>query len=257
AEQDEYTYNSFKKTFEAWERGFYKSHVIPFKNELTYLEKDEYVYLRKSLIEKPDMIKKAPLLFDRSDFSIKDFYNKFQRFLPAKQYIEGKTKATITFFNSVARSDGAAAIIVTSEKHAKELNLEIIAEIVSWGFYGTNPVYMGISPAFAVEQALKNTGLKFTDIDAIEIHEAFAATVLATFKVGDEKFGHKWFEAYKSGIINPNGGSLAIGHPLATTGVRVILNLMYRMKEDKSIKYGLACACAAGGLGGAIILKRY
>lgn len=256
-EQDEYAYNSFKKTYEAWERGFYKSHVMPFKKNNVLLERDEYVYLRKSLVENPQMIKKAPLLFERSDFSIKDFYDRFKKYIPTKNYIEGKTTATVTFFNSVARSDGAGCIIVTSEKHARELNLEILAEISGWGFYGTNPAYMGISPAFAVDVALKNTGLDFNDINAIEIHEAFAATVLATFKVGEEKFGHKWRDAYKSGIINPNGGSLAIGHPLATTGIRIILNLVYRMKENPSIKYGLACACAAGGLGGAIILKRY
>jgi acetyl-CoA C-acetyltransferase len=148
-------------------------------------------------------------------------------------------------------------LIVCSEERAKDLGLDVLAEIYSWGFWGTNPSTMGIGPVFAVNEALKRADLSFSDLDHIELHEAFAATCLSIFRVGKEKFGQDWESIRSKGGINPHGGTLALGHPLAATGARLLLNLLYAMKADGNSRYGLATACASGGLGGAMILKRY
>jgi acetyl-CoA C-acetyltransferase len=258
AAQDAYAFETYRRALEAEENGFYATHTIKVEeNGTTYLEKDEYPYLRESLVRKPDMLKKAPLIFGSSAFTIKDFYDKYGEHMQGKKFIEGQTEPSVTLFNACARSDGAAAVIVASEKRAKELGLEIIAEIVDWGFYGNDPAYMGIAPVFASAEALKRSNLTFDQMDAVELHEAFAATCLSIFKVGREKYGHDWEGKWREGKLNKNGGTIPLGHPLAATGTRIILNALYRMKKEPMVKYALAAACAAGGLGGAMVIRRY
>ena len=255
-EQDKYAHETFKRCFEAENAGFYKSHVMPVKVAgQTLLEEDEYVLLRKSLVQKPEMLAKAPVLFDSEAFSLKDFYNQYGEFIEGKKY-SPEAKATVTLFNACARSDGAAAVIVTTYEKAKELGLEILGEIKSWSYYGINPAHMGISPAYATQNALERMNVKFSDIDNIELHEAFSATCLSIFKVGKEKFGHDWVKHWERGTLNPHGGSIPLGHPLAATGTRIVLNLLYAMKENPQAKLGLATACAAGGLGGAMLIEK-
>ena len=136
------------------------------------------------------------------------------------------------------------------------MKLEILGEIKSWAFWGINPAHMGVSPVFATELALERAGIKFSDLNYIELHEAFAATCLSIFKVGKEKNGQTWEAYWKEGRLNPNGGSIALGHPLAATGARVILNVLYDLKKDSKARFALAAACAAGGLGGAMVIER-
>ncbi len=256
--QDAYALNSYKKGLAAEKRGFYKSHVTPaIKNEQIFLDQDEYPFLRESLVEKPKILEKAPTLFDGAAYSIKDFYRDNRAYILGKTYEEGKTKGTVSLFNACARSDGAAVVIVTSEERARDLDLDILAEVHSWGFWGSSPAYMGIAPVFATSLALDRAGLHFSDLGHIELHEAFAATCLSIFKVGKEKYRQNWEASNDQGIINPNGGTLALGHPLAATGVRLLLNLIFSMQEDPHSRFGLAAACASGGLGGAMILKRF
>lgn len=256
--QDAYAYESFKRCLAAQKNGFYANHVVPIKkNGNVLLEKDEYPFLREALVEKPNMISRAPLMFNSPSFSMKDLYKKYGEHILGKKYIEGKTKATLTLFNSCARSDGAAAVIVTSEQRAKDLNLKIHAELVSWAFWGNNPAHMGIAPVFSTDLALKRAGISFEQLENIELHEAFAATCLSIFKVGKEKFKHNWEEKFLKGKVNPHGGTIALGHPLAATGTRIILNALYEMEKNKTVEWALATACAAGGLGGAVVLKRY
>jgi acetyl-CoA C-acetyltransferase len=256
--QDNYAIESYRRALEAEKSGFYDNHLVPaVKDGKTILEKDEYPFLRESLVEKPHMMAKAPTLFDGPSYSIRDFYRDNGKYILGKKYEEGRTKGTMTLFNACARSDGAAVMIVTSEQRAKDLGLEILAEIKSWGFWGSNPAYMGISPVFATAVALERAGLKFSDITHVELHEAFAATCLSIFKVGKEKYKQDWESLSASGRLNPNGGTLALGHPLAATGVRLLLNLVYAMKQDPNAKFGLATACASGGLGGAMVLQKY
>jgi acetyl-CoA C-acetyltransferase len=256
--QDNYAAESFQRCLAAEKRGFYDTHVVPVvKDGVPVLEKDEYVFLREGLVQKPAMFGKAPAIFDGPQYSIRDFYGDYGSLILGKSYDEKESQGTVTPFNACVRSDGAAVIIVTSEEHAKALGLEILAEIVSWGFWGSNPAYMGISPVFATQLALDRAGLKFSDLDHVELHEAFAATCLSIFKVGREKYKQEWERLWNEGKLNPNGGTIPLGHPLAATGVRLLLNLVYAMKEDPKARLGLATACASGGLGGAMILQRY
>jgi len=258
AAQDAYAYETYRRALAAEESGFYATHSVPVEEEgKKLLEKDEYPYLRESLVRKPDMLSKAPLIFETAHFSIKDFYDRYGEHILGKAYQPGQSRASVTLFNSCARSDGSAAVIVASEKKAKELNLEILAEIIDWGYWGNNPAHMGVAPVFATAEALARAQIHFDDLDLIELHEAFAATCLSIFKVGREKYGHHWESKWKEGKLNPNGGSIPLGHPLAATGTRIVLNALYQMKRNPSIRYALAAACAAGGLGGAMIIKKY
>jgi len=256
-EQDAYAHETYRRGLEAERSGFYNSHVVPVTNNgTTLLKEDEYPFLRESLVKKPDMIRRAPALFDSEAFSMADFYKRYGSFILGKKYKPGTTQGTVTLFNSCARSDGASAVIVTSYERAKDLKLEIFGEIKSWGFWGINPAHMGISPSFASQLALERAGLKLSDLSYIELHEAFSATCLSIFKVGKEKYGQNWEAFWKEGKLNPHGGSIALGHPLAATGARVVLNLLYDFKTDPKAKFGLATACAAGGLGGAMVIER-
>lgn len=255
-EQDKYAHTTFKRCYEAEQSGFYSSHVMPVRIDgNTILEKDEYVMLRKSLIEKPEMISKAPVLFDSEQFRLEEFYKKYGEYIEGKKY-SSDAKATVTLFNACARSDGAAAVIVTTYEKAKALGLEILGEIKGWSYYGINPAHMGISPAYASQNALERANVKFSDLSNIELHEAFAATCLSIFKVSKEKFGQDWRKHWDAGTLNPHGGSIPLGHPLAATGTRIVLNLIYALRENTQAKLGLATACAAGGLGGAMVIEK-
>jgi len=255
-EQDKYAHESFRRCIEGWNRGIYSDHVVPFRANGVALDKDEYPFLRQDLVAKPQMFGKAPLLFDNSVYPIQRFYEDYAEFLMGKRYEEGKTRGTVTLFNSCGRSDGGAAVVVADEPRAKELNLPILAEIKGWAFVGNNPAHMGISPALAAPLALERAGIRFEDLDQIELHEPFAATVLAIFKVGKERFGHDWGAKYVGGALNPNGGSIAIGHPLGATGARLLLNLLRAFKDNSRARFGMIAACAGGGMGGALVIER-
>ena len=256
-QQDKYAYESFKRCAEGHANGFYDSHMMPvMKDGTEVLKTDEYIELRASLVQKPEMFKKAPVLFDTEAMTIKQFYEKFGEYIIGKKY-DPSVQATITLFNACARSDGAAGIIVTSEDKAKELGLEILAEVKSWAFYGVNPAHMGIGPAYATKAALDRINLPFEKLDQLEVHEAFAATTLSIFEVGRREWKQDWFSLNEQKRINPNGGSIPLGHPLAATGLRLVLNLVYALRANANARLGLATACASGGLGGAIVIEKY
>jgi acetyl-CoA C-acetyltransferase len=250
--QDEYAHQSFKRCVEGWNSGFYNSHVTPIADTL---DKDEYPFLREDLIAKPQKFGKAPVLFDNARYSLADFYRDFGKFIDGKDSPNGN-KGTVTLFNSCGRSDGAAAVIVATEERAKALGLNILAELKGWGYYGNNPAHMGVSPALSAPIALKHAGITFDDLDHIELHEPFAATVLSIFKIGQERFGHNWEAKYKGGTLNPHGGSIAMGHPLGATGTRLLLNLVYAMQANDKAKHGMIAACAGGGMGGSLIIEK-
>ncbi|MFH2201723.1 MAG: thiolase family protein [Elusimicrobiota bacterium] len=255
-DQDNFAYQSFKRSVEGWEAGFYNDHVEPIKDgDTVILDKDEYPHLRINLVKKPKMFSKSPALFDNSKYPIADFFRDFGKFMDGKSSPNGNC-GTVTLFNACGRSDGAAAIVVTTEARAKELGLPIAAELKSWGYYGNDPAHMGVSPALATPVALERAGIQFADLDQIELHEPFAATVLGIFKDGKEKFGHDWQAKYDSGALNPNGGSISIGHPLGATGIRLVLNLLESLKRNDKSRLGLAAACAGGGMGGALVVEK-
>ncbi|HEX4047361.1 MAG TPA: thiolase family protein, partial [Elusimicrobiota bacterium] len=254
AAQDEYARESFRRAVAGWNEGFYAGHVAPVRDGgAAVLEKDEYPFLREDLVDKPRLLAKAAALYDNAAYPLKDFYRDFGRHMGGKAYREGDA-GTVTLFNSCGRSDGAAAVIVSTERRARELGLEILAELKGWGYCGNNPAHMGVAPALAAPVALGRAGAAFKDLDLIELHEPFAATVLAIFKVGREKFGHDWEEKNAAGALNPHGGSIALGHPLGATGVRLLLNLLYGLKGRPNARLGMIAACAGGGMGGALVV---
>ena len=148
----------------------------------------------------------------------------------------------VTAGNASGIVDGAAMLTVTTAENAK--NRKPIGRIVSWGVTGCDPEIMGIGPVPATKAALKKAGMKLEDIDLIEINEAFAAQILAVIK--------------ELGIdvdkLNVNGGAIALGHPLAASGTRLLLTLLYELRRRKQ-RYGLASACIGGGQGIAMIVE--
>lgn len=256
AEQDEYARESFRRALAGWKSGFYDSHVVPVsRGGAVVLDKDEYPHLREDLADKPAMFAKAPAAFDNSSYTLKDFYRDYGRHMPGKSYQEGM-KGGVTLFNSCGRSDGAAAVIVTTAEKAKALGLDVLAEIKGWGFVGNNPAHMGVAPALTAPVALQRAGISFDALDQIELHEPFAATVLSIFKLGKDKFGHDWAAKNASGALNPNGGSIAVGHPLGATGARLALNLVHALRGNPKGRYGMLAACAGGGMGGALVVEK-
>jgi acetyl-CoA acyltransferase len=152
---------------------------------------------------------------------------------------------TVTAGNSSPLNDGAAALLVMSEEKAKSLGLKPMARVLATAVVGVDPAVMGTGPVPATQKALKHAGLKLSDIDLIEINEAFAAQALACVKmlgVDQEK-------------LNVRGGAIAIGHPLGASGARIATTLLHAM-HDKNAQLGLATMCIGVGQGIATIFER-
>ncbi|MBI4769853.1 MAG: thiolase family protein [Chloroflexi bacterium] len=164
-----------------------------------------------------------------------------------------KKGGTVTPANACGISDGASAVLVMSAGRASALGYTPLARIVSYAYAGVEPERMGIAPAFAVPVALEKAGLALADMGLIEINEAFAAQVLAVGKALKE-YGWDWNK------VNVNGGAIALGHPVGSSGCRIVVTLVHEMmrrnKEGKQpVRYGLATLCAAGGQGSALIVE--
>ena len=141
-------------------------------------------------------------LFGSEAFNIKKFYETYGHHMLGKN-VRPERRSDRDTFHLCARSDGAAAIIVTSDDVAKELGLEVFAELKSWAYYGIDPAHMGIAPAYATNIALERAELKFKDIGNVELHEAFAATCLSIFlAVGKEKFNQDWKTLWDAKKLN-------------------------------------------------------
>jgi acetyl-CoA acyltransferase len=144
----------------------------------------------------------------------------------------------VTAGNSSQTSDGAAFVVVMSERLMKSLGLDPVARMMSYSVAGVDPRIMGIGPKEAVPKALKQAGLSMQDLDLIELNEAFAAQGLAVMKSLD----------MNPGIINVNGGAVALGHPLGCTGAKLSIQLFNELRRQNK-KYGLVTACVGGGQG--------
>ena len=151
----------------------------------------------------------------------------------------------VTAGNAAGLNDGATAAILASESKAKELNLSIKAKMVSFAFAGVEPEIMGYGPVPSTIKALKKAGLDITDIGLFEVNEAFAIQVLSFL----DHFGI----ADDDKRVNIYGGAIAVGHPLASSGVRLILNLANGFKEHPQVKYGITTMCIGLGMGGTVI----
>src|SRR5437660_2525834 len=160
--------------------------------------------------------------------------------LKAAFHVKGVTTAG----NSSQMSDGAAATIVMSTDRAKTLGIAPLARYVSFATAGYKPEEMGLGPVFAIPKALKMAGLKLPDIDVIELNEAFAAQSLAVIKEA----------RLDPGRVNPNGGAIALGHPLGCTGAKLTATVIRELKRRKA-RYGMVTMCVGGGMGAAGIFE--
>ena len=151
----------------------------------------------------------------------------------------------VTAGNAAGLNDGATACILAAEETAQELGLPVGMRLVEFAFVGVEPEVMGYGPVPAAEKALAKAGLTIDDIDLFELNEAFAVQVLAFL----EHFGI----ADDSDKVNRYGGAIATGHPLASSGVRLMTQLARQFAEDPSVRYGMTAMCIGIGMGGAVI----
>jgi acetyl-CoA acyltransferase len=177
-----------------------------------------------------------------------------------KPFFERGT-GTVTAGNSSQITDGACALLVVSESKAKELGLKPLGFLRSFAFAGVEPNRMGIGPAHAIPKALKKADMILSDMKAIEINEAFAAQVLAcTRALASEKFAKEFgYEGYTGTVdpakLNVHGGAIALGHPVGTTGARLILTMLKHLNRN-NLNVGLVSLCIGGGQGAAVVLER-
>lgn len=252
---DKYAHGSYKKAYEALEGGKYDPYLMPVKHSKGVLDKDEYIMSKKGFVEKPDRFEKAGAIFEHPEMGgMKKFYDRYGKYI-GKSYSDG-VQGAVSLFNACPQSDGAGGCIVTTESKAKELGLTPQAYIKGWGNFGVDPVIMGLGIAYAMRKALENTGLKWDDIGNFEIHEAFAATALGSMVVVRDEFGYDLVARLEKGDVNPHGGTLALGHPLGATGLRVLINQIMGLNASGA-RYSMGSICAGGGVGGSLILEKF
>lgn len=219
-EQDEYAARSQMRATRAIVEGRFKEEIVPVmvpqkRGEPIKFETDEF--------PKPGISKEKLALYP----------------------VVFRKGGTVTPGNSCGINDGAAALVITGEDIAKKRKIKPIAKILSYAVAAVDPAIMGIGPVYAIPKALKKANLKLEDMDLIELNEAFAAQVLAVDK--ELHFDHD--------KLNINGGAIALGHPVGCSGARVLVTLLYAMK-NRDAKYGLAALCVGGGQGIAMVVER-
>lgn len=227
-DQDEFSFNSHQKAMAAIQAGYFKSGILPIKVEEVYVNEKGKRAVKNYVVDTDE----GP----RPDTSI-----------PALAKLKPVFAAdgSVTAGNSSQTSDGAAFVLVVSERMVKELNLQPIARLIACASAGVEPRIMGIGPVAAVPKALKQAGLSQNDIDLIELNEAFASQSLAVIR----KLG------LDPSRVNINGGAIAMGHPLGCTGCKLTIQTINDLKRlDK--KYGMVTACVGGGQGIAGIIER-
>ncbi len=219
-EQDEFSYNTQLKYDAANSAGKFKDEIIPIT-----------IPQRKT----------NDIVFDKDEHPRLSSLEKLSELKPAF-----KKGGTVTAGNASGVNDGSAALFIVSEEALKRYNLTPIAEVVSSAAAGVHPDIMGIGPVPATQKALKRAGLSIKDIDLIELNEAFAAQAIACIRELD----------LNPDIINVNGGSIAIGHPLGASGARIATTLLHELKRRPNAQYALATMCIGVGQGVAVIFKK-
>ena len=227
--QDEFSLASHQKALHAIQNGHFKDGIVPITVNEVYLDEKGKRQKRSYLVDTDEGV--------RADTSLEGL---------AKLKPAFAVKGTVTAGNSSQTSDGAAFVIVMSEKMVKELGLQPIGRLVHSAVAGVNPRIMGIGPVVAIPKVLKLAGLNIDDIDLIELNEAFAAQSLAVINE---------LNLDKS-RININGGAIALGHPLGCTGAKLTVQLLGDLKRLNK-RYGMVSACVGGGQGIAGIIERF
>ncbi|MEO6197073.1 MAG: acetyl-CoA C-acetyltransferase [Dehalococcoidia bacterium] len=218
-DQDEFSYQSQKKTTEAWERGTFAAEIVPFEMKT----------------------RKGTVMVDKDEHFRADTTTEVLGKLRPAFAADG----SVTAGNASGINDGAAAVVVMSRKKAEELGVQPMGTIRAYASAGVPPRVMGVGPIPATQKALAKTGLGIGDIDLIEANEAFAAQSLA---VGRE-LGWNWEN------VNVNGGAIALGHPIGASGTRILVTLLHEMAR-RDVKRGLATLCIGGGQGIAMVVER-
>ncbi|MFZ9877022.1 MAG: acetyl-CoA C-acyltransferase [Chitinophagaceae bacterium] len=226
--QDEFSFHSHQKAIHAIENGYFKSGILPITVEEIYLDEKKKKQKRSFVIDTDE----GP----RGDTSLEAL---------AKLKPAFAARGVITAGNSSQTSDGAAFVLVMSERMVQQLNLKPIGKLVSAAVAGVHPRIMGIGPVSAIPKALKLAGLKLADIDLIELNEAFASQAVAVIKEA----------GLDSQKVNINGGAIALGHPLGCTGCKLTIQNLNDLQR-LSKKYGMITACVGGGQGIAGIIER-
>lgn len=235
-EQDAFALTSQERAVAAIDNGRFKDEIVP--------------------VSVPQGKKKPPVIFDTDEFPRRgtstEQLTKLKPCFNIKKDAEGhvfnssELTGTVTAASSSGRNDGASAMLLMSAEKATELGLKPIAKIIGMGTAGCDPRLMGLGPVYAVPKALKNAGITMDDIQLIELNEAFAAQSLGCIK----QLG--WED--KMDIINVNGGAIALGHPVGSSGCRIMVSLIHEMKK-RGLKYGIASLCIAGGMGQATVIE--
>lgn len=220
-EQDEFALHSQEKAAKAIAEGRFKDEIIP--------------------LTVPQGKKQPDLIFDTDEFPRQTSMEALAKLKPAF-----KPDGSVTAGNASGRNDGASAIILTTESHAKELGLAPLARIKAIANAGVDPKYMGLGPVAAVERIMAQTGYTLGDIQLIELNEAFASQSIACIRQLNLED--------RMDIINVNGGAIALGHPIGSSGSRIIVTLLHEMRKRK-LDLGLATLCVAGGMGMAAIIE--
>ena len=225
-EQDAFSFASQQKAIRAVDNGEFVKEIVPIE-----------IVGRKETI-----------VFDTDEFPNRaSTPEKMAKLKPAF-----KKDGTVTAGNASGVNDGASFVLLASEDKVKELGLKPLAEIVATGQGGVDPSVMGLGPVPAIRQALKRAGLALSEIELIELNEAFAAQSLGVIRELIEEHGvtREWIDER----TNINGGAIALGHPIGASGNRILVTLVHELlKNDK--KVGLASLCIGGGMGTAIIVK--
>lgn len=225
--QDEFALQSHLKALNAIEAGRFKDDIVPIEVEEIFLGKDEKRETRSFIVDTDEGPRKGSNI------------EGLQKLKPV--FTQG---GSVTAGNSSQTSDGAAFVMVMSEKKVKELGLEPIARMVSYSIVGVEPRIMGIGPVKAIPAVLQRAGMKIEDIEQIELNEAFASQSVAV--LNELKLN--------SDIVNVNGGAIAMGHPLGCTGAKLSVQLFNEMRRRKQ-KFGMVTMCVGAGQGAAGIYE--
>lgn len=226
-DQDQFSYNSHQKAIYAITEGYFKPGILPVTVEEIYLDEKSKKQKRTYVVDTDE----GP----RADTSTE---------VLAKLKPAFAANGTVTAGNSSQTSDGAAFVIVMSEKMINELGLKPIARLLACASAGVHPRIMGIGPVEAVPKVLKQVNMNLSQIDLVELNEAFASQALAVIR----KLG------LNPDIVNINGGAIALGHPLGCTGCKLTIQIIHDLKRLNK-KYGIVTACVGGGQGIAGIIE--
>ncbi len=220
--QDAFALASHQKALKAQAEGIFDPEIVPIPVQETFFDP---LSGKKKTKEYAVALDEGP----RADTSLEAL---------AKLKPVFAANGSVTAGNSSQTSDGAAFVVVMSERLVNELGLQPIARMMSYATAGVEPRIMGIGPVAAIPKALKQAGLKLDDIEQVELNEAFAAQSLAVI----QELG------INPEVVNPNGGAIALGHALGSTGARLSVQLLHEMRRRKQ-KYGMVTACVGGGQG--------